>query len=82
MTPSCIALLLVSWGALIDVQDLPWRDGETTAFVADFDRDGRGEVGVLFENRLEVFEVYLADIDWCRGHCWPPGTLIYPTESI
>ena len=58
MTSSCLALLLVTWGGLINVQDLPWRDGETSAFVADFDMDGRGEVGVLFENRLEVFEVY------------------------
>lgn len=43
-------------GAPITIQELPWRSGHSTVFVADFDMDGRGEVAVLTENRLDVFE--------------------------
>lgn len=43
-------------GAPIEIQDLPWRSGQSTVFVADFDLDTRGEVAVLTGNRLDVFE--------------------------
>lgn len=42
-------------GSLLDIQTLPWRGGESTVMVADFDSDGRGEVGIITDNTLQVF---------------------------
>ncbi len=56
MMLSYLIALAAAVGAPIEIQELPWRAGQSTVFVADFDLDQRGEVAVLTGNRLEVYE--------------------------
>ncbi len=56
MTPLLFALMISTSASLLDIQTLPWHKDDSSVVVADFDLDGRAEVGVISDNRLDVYE--------------------------
>ena len=54
MTSTLLMTTLV-WGALMQVQVVPWTPGSSSCFAADANMDGRAEIFVLEGHRLRVY---------------------------
>lgn len=55
MITASAALALMTYGALLQVQLLPWTPDKSSCFTADVNLDGRAEVCILEEQTLRIF---------------------------